>query len=114
MTKMTKMIKQLMMGLAVVASLTVLVAESTAEACEAEAVTSDGMSAPCETNTVYIYDFYYDFHDDYDFDFDFHYDSSFDYDFDNDYDYDFDDYDFDDDDYDYDDYDYDLDFDIYF
>jgi len=52
MTKMTKFHKRLAMGLAVAASLTVFGAESTAEACEAQAVSSDGLSAPCETVTV--------------------------------------------------------------
>ena len=52
MTKITKFHKRLAMGLAVAASLTVLGGESTAEACEAEAVSSNGLSAPCETLTV--------------------------------------------------------------
>ena len=59
MTKMSRFHKRLAMGLAVAASLTVFGAESTAEACEAEAVSSDGLSAPCETITVYgVWDAY--------------------------------------------------------
>ena len=55
MTNMTKFHRRLAMGLALAASLTVLGGESTAEACEAQAVTSDGLSAPCETVTVFGY-----------------------------------------------------------